>query len=51
MALATQRNLLTRQMDVMTAFLNSPVLENIYVAQPQGFEIFGSGSQRMVLKL
>jgi len=38
-------------MDVNSAFLNSYVTEEIYVAQPQGFEQFGPEGERLVCKM
>lgn len=38
-SIAASLDLDTEQMDVKTAFLNSPISENVYVEQPHGFEV------------
>lgn len=38
-SIAATQNLEIEQMDVKTAFLNSPINEDVYVEQPHGFEI------------
>lgn len=38
-SLAAAHNLEIEQMDVKTAFLNSPIHEDVYVEQPHGFEV------------
>ena len=49
LALAAPENLTLAQMDVKTAFLHSDLDEEIYMAQPEGFEKFGK--EHMVCKL
>ena len=38
-SIAASQNLEIEQMDVKTAFLNSPIREEVYVEQPHGFEL------------
>lgn len=38
-SIAASRNLEVEQMDVKTAFLNSPIFEDVSVEQPHGFEV------------
>ena len=49
LAFAVEHNMLFHQMDVVTAFLNGDLKEDIYMRQPPGYEI--SGRERQVLKL
>eukprot|EP01018_Ginkgo_biloba_P024582 Gb_26229 [translate_table: standard] len=49
LVLATQHGWIIYQMDVKSAFLNGYVDEEIYVEQPQGFEI--AGKENKVYKL
>ncbi|XP_071704142.1 uncharacterized protein [Rutidosis leptorrhynchoides] len=41
LAVAAQRNLKIHHLDVKSAFLNAELVEEIYVKQPQGFEVAG----------
>jgi Reverse transcriptase (RNA-dependent DNA polymerase) len=51
LAYAAKYNYPTKQMDVKTAFLQSPVDEVIYVSQPQGYEQRGANGELLVMKL
>ena len=48
-ALAAKNNLQLHQLDITTAFLNGKLQEDIYMKQPEGFEI--KGKEHMVCKL
>lgn len=48
-ALAAQNNWPVFQLDVKSAFPNGTVKEEVYVAQPQGFEV--AGKEHMVYRL
>ena len=41
LAYAVQKNMIIHQMDVITAFLNGMLDEEIYMQQPEGYEIQG----------
>ena len=49
LAFAVQNNMLVHQMDVVTAFLNVELNEEIYMQQPSGYAI--PGKERLVCKL
>lgn len=51
MQLAAEFDLTIHQMDVKTAFLNAPIDCEIYVKQPEGFEVKGENGEMLVLKL
>ena len=51
MQLAANSNLSVHQMDVKTAFLNAPIDCEIYVRQPEGYEVKDKGGNLLVLKL
>jgi hypothetical protein len=51
MHIAAQENLMIHQMDVKTAFLNAPIDCELYVEQPQGFEVLGPNNEKLVCKL
>jgi hypothetical protein len=51
LALAAAEDWELENMDVDTAFLNSPVDEDIYIKQPEGFEQFGPNGEELVCKL
>ena len=44
-SIAASMNLEIEQMDVKTAFLNSPIYEDVYIEQPHGFEVFCSNDE------
>ena len=48
-ALAAQRNLVVHQMDVSTAFLNGKLQEEVFMRQPDGFQV--SGKEDLVCRL
>jgi hypothetical protein len=49
MALVAHYDLKLHQMDIKTAFLNSNLQENVYMAQPKGFAM--EGKEHMGCKL
>ena len=50
MAIATEMGWQIHQMDVKTAFLNGIIQEEVYIEQPQGFEMHGRESHVCRLK-
>ena len=50
-ALAVLNGWFLFNMDVILAFLYAPVIETIYMAQPEGFEQFGPNGEKLVCKL
>jgi hypothetical protein len=50
MAIAAAMGWKIDQMDVKTAFLNGHIEEEVYIEQPQGFEVFGRESHMCLLK-
>ena len=51
MQLALENNLKVHQMDVKSAYLNAPIDKEIFVEQPQGYEIKGKNNETLVWKL
>ena len=51
LAVATQKGLELRQMDVKSAYLHSEIEEEIYLEQPQGFVKQGKNGQPLACKL
>lgn len=51
MQLAAENDLILHQMDVKTAYLNAPIDCEIYMEQPEGFEIQGDKGEKLVYKL
>ena len=49
LALVTQFGLILEQLDVKTAFLHGELEEDIYMVQPQGYEV--AGKESLVCKL
>jgi hypothetical protein len=50
MAIAAEMGWKIHQMDVKTAFLNGFIEEEVYIEQPQGFEVLGRESHVCLLK-
>ena len=48
---AAQENLILHQMDVKTAYLNAPIDCEIYMEQPEGYEVKSSSQEKLVCKL
>ena len=51
MQIAVQDDLLVHQMDVKTAYLNAPIDCEIYIEQPDGYEVYDKGGEKLVCKL
>ena len=51
MQIAANSGLTVHQMDVKTAFLNAPIDCEIYVRQPEGYEVRGDNGRMLVLRL
>jgi hypothetical protein len=51
LALAAARNWELAHMDVQTAFLNADMKEEVYMEQPEGYEIKGRRGERLYCKL
>lgn len=51
MQVAVQNNYIVHQMDVKTAYLHAPIDEEIYLAQPEGFEKTSETREQLVCKL
>ena len=49
--IAVQHDMTIHQMDVKTAYLNAPIDCVIFMDQPEGFEVVGEGTQRLVCRL
>ena len=49
LALAVHKDMIVHQMDVVTAFLNGKLDEEIYMQQPEGYQI--SGKENLVCRL
>jgi hypothetical protein len=50
MAIAIEMGWKIHQMDMKTTFLNGLIEEEVYIEQPQGFELFGRDSHMCLLK-
>ena len=48
---AAQENLILHQMDVKTAYLNAPIDCEIYMEQPEGYEVRSHTDKKLVCKL
>ena len=51
MQVAAQYDLILHQCDYKSAYLNAPIDEEIYMEQPEGFEVKGENGERLVCKL
>ena len=51
MQIAAQNDLIVHQMDVKTAYLHAPIDTEIYLDQPEGFEVKSDDGNRLVYKL
>lgn len=51
MQIAAQHDLILHQMDVKTAYLNAPIDCEIFMEQPEGFEISSDDGKKLVYKL
>lgn len=48
---AAQDNLVVHQMDVKTAYLHAPIEYEIYIEQPEGYEVASKEGDKLVCKL
>lgn len=48
---AAQENLILHQMDVKTAYLHAPIDHEIYMEQPEGYDVKSQTNEKMVCKL
>ncbi len=46
-----QENLIVHQMDVKTAYLHAPIECEIYIEQPEGYEVKSQSNEKLVYKL
>lgn len=46
-----QDNLTVHQMDVKTAYLHAPIKFDLYIEQPEGYEVTSSEGDKLVCKL
>ena len=51
MQIAAHNNLTVYQMDVKTAFLHAPIDTEIYLEQPEGFEVKSNDGEKLVYRL
>ena len=51
MQIAAQNNLIVHQMDVKTAYLHAPIDTEIYIEQPEGFQVTLDTGEQLVCKL
>ena len=51
MQIAAHNNLTVHQMDVKTAFLHAPIDTEIYLEQPEGFEVKSNDGEKLVYRL
>ena len=48
---AAQNDLIVHQMDVKTDYLHAPLKHEIYIEQPEGYEVQSKGNDKLVCKL
>ncbi len=48
---AVQENLILHHMDVKTAYLNAPIDQEIYIEQPEGYEVKSGTNAKLVCRL
>jgi hypothetical protein len=51
LALAAMRGYNVNQMDISTAYLHADVKEDLYMEQPEGYQLTGSNGEKLVCKL
>jgi transposase InsO family protein len=51
LAIAAAKNMNVNQADIKTAYLNAQIEEEIYMEQPEGYEVKGPQGQKLVCKL